>query len=197
MKWKFQNKLLLECFTYRLHNNRQFLKQSGKADKWGRRVVCWSSGLTKVNREWKSFPRRALLIKTCSTINVLEATNEALFDLFVFHHCGWVDETSFSLHFFIITIFPVFSLYRSLSADDSNRNENDVDYVYSSVKGGGQEKNELKAAQLKTKQLEQRIAELEKRLPKKYDDVKFLNYQNRKRILVRKKLQQSTFTVKL
>jgi hypothetical protein len=99
-----------------------------------------------------------------------------------------------SRHFFFS---PVFSLYRSLSADDSNRIENDVDYVYGSVKGNNKDKDELKAAQLKIRQLEQRLAGLEERLPKKYEEVRKLNYQSRKRILVRKLLKtQSSFTVK-
>lgn len=77
-------------------------------------------------------------------------------------------------------------MYRSLSADDNPRNDNEIDYVYSSVKGsGGRDTSELKAAQQKIQLLEKRLAELESRLPKKYDEVKFLNYQNRKRILVR------------
>ena len=37
----------------------------------------------------------------------------------------------------------------------------------------------------KIAQLEERIKELESRSPKKYPDVKFLTYQDRKRILVR------------
>lgn len=70
--------------------------------------------------------------------------------------------------------------------------------MYNSVKGGGKEKVELKAAQLKIKQLERRIAGLEGRLPKKYEAVRKLNYQNRKRILVRKDLEtQSSFTVNI
>lgn len=44
--------------------------------------------------------------------------------------------------------------------------------------------NELRVAQMKIKLLEQRIVELENRLPKKYGEVKFLNYQTRKRIMV-------------
>lgn len=78
-------------------------------------------------------------------------------------------------------------MYRSLSADDETRGENDVDYVYNNGNRAlGKEKMDLKAAQLKIKQLEKRLEELEGRLPKKYDEVRFLNYQNRKRILVRK-----------
>lgn len=77
----------------------------------------------------------------------------------------------------------MFSLYRSLSADETDRNDNEVDYVYNNLKGGN--KMELQASNQKIKQLELRIAELEDRLPKKYDEVKFLNYQNRKRILVK------------
>lgn len=76
-------------------------------------------------------------------------------------------------------------MYRSLSAD--NPLENDVDYsMGGEVKGGvSKEKNELRVAQQKIKLLEQRLEELEKRLPKKYGEVKFLNYQTRKRIMVR------------
>lgn len=75
-------------------------------------------------------------------------------------------------------------MYRSLSADDTNHIDNDADYVFNNVKAYSREKNDLRLAQAKIKQLEDRIAELENRLPKKYDEVKFLNYQNRKRILV-------------
>lgn len=78
----------------------------------------------------------------------------------------------------------VFSLYRSLSADDTNKIDNDVDYVFNNAKTYGRDRNDLRVAQVRIKQLEERIAELENRLPKKYDEVKFLNYQNRKRILV-------------
>ena len=42
----------------------------------------------------------------------------------------------------------------------------------------------LKLAQDKIKKLEERIDDLESRIPKKYESVKFLNYQVRKRILV-------------
>ena len=89
------------------------------------------------------------------------------------------------IFFFVIAenVFSVFSLYRSLSADETDRNDNEVDYVYNNLKGGN--KMELQASNQKIKQLELRIAELEDRLPKKYDEVKFLNYQNRKRILVK------------
>ena len=43
---------------------------------------------------------------------------------------------------------------------------------------------DLKLAQNKIRKLEERIDDLESRIPKKYDEVKFLNYQVRKRILV-------------
>lgn len=77
----------------------------------------------------------------------------------------------------------MFSLYRSLSADDTNRNGIDDDYVLKNV-DKNREKSDLTASQLKIRQLEKRLEELENRLPKQYDEVKFLNYQNRKRILV-------------
>ena len=44
--------------------------------------------------------------------------------------------------------------------------------------------DDLKLAHDKIKELEERINDLESRLPKKYEKVKFLNYQVRKRILV-------------
>jgi TolA-binding protein len=75
-------------------------------------------------------------------------------------------------------------LYRSLSADETARNENEVDYMFTNVKAYSSEKNQLRIAEQRIKQLENRIEELEQRLPKKYEAVKFLNYQNRKRILV-------------
>lgn len=69
-----------------------------------------------------------------------------------------------------------------ITADDTNKNEiNDDEYM---IAGPSHEKMELKIAQAKIKQLEKRLEELENRLPKKYDAVQFLNYQNRKRILV-------------
>jgi Fic family protein len=77
----------------------------------------------------------------------------------------------------------VFSLYRSLSADETAKNDNEVDYEFNNAKVSGKE-NELRNAQDRIKTLENRIEELEQRLPKKYEAVKFLNYQNRKRILV-------------
>lgn len=82
-------------------------------------------------------------------------------------------------------------MYRSLSADDTNKNDNEVDYVFNNVKAYSRDRNDLKHAQLKIKQLEDRIAELDNRLPKKYDEVKFLNYQNRKRILVSRVASES------
>lgn len=52
---------------------------------------------------------------------------------------------------------------------------------------------DLKLAQDKIKKLEDRIDDLESRIPKKYDQVKFLNYQVRKRILVTGKVHISIF----
>jgi hypothetical protein len=56
--------------------------------------------------------------------------------------------------------------------------------MFTNVKAYSSEKNQLRIAEQRIKQLENRIEELEQRLPKKYEAVKFLNYQNRKRILV-------------
>lgn len=44
---------------------------------------------------------------------------------------------------------------------------------------------ELEQTKLKIKELELKIQLLEDRIPKKYPDVTYLNYKNRKRILVR------------
>lgn len=44
---------------------------------------------------------------------------------------------------------------------------------------------ELEQTKLKIKELEFKIQLLEDRIPKKYPDVTYLNYKNRKRILVR------------
>lgn len=44
---------------------------------------------------------------------------------------------------------------------------------------------ELEQTKLKIKELELKIQMLEDRIPKKYPDVTYLNYKNRKRILVR------------
>ncbi|XP_055371192.1 UDP-glucuronic acid decarboxylase 1 [Condylostylus longicornis] len=45
-------------------------------------------------------------------------------------------------------------------------------------------RKELEETKTRLKQIENRIMEMEKNIPKKYPDVKFLNYKNRKRILI-------------
>ena len=47
---------------------------------------------------------------------------------------------------------------------------------------------ELKKAHQRIKELERKVDQLESRIPQKFTDVKFLNYQMRKRILVMFKL---------
>lgn len=54
-------------------------------------------------------------------------------------------------------------------------NDNELDNRYT----------ELEQTKLKIKELELKIQLLEDRIPKKYPDVTYLNYKNRKRILVR------------
>lgn len=71
----------------------------------------------------------------------------------------------------------VFSVYKSLSTDEHNGIDAASSYHYETG-------SDIKLAQDKIRQLEARIRELEDRIPKKYGRVKFLNYQNRKRILV-------------
>jgi len=80
----------------------------------------------------------------------------------------------------LFSVIIVFSSYRSLSADDVN-NEVGDEYIANEPSHG---KDELRVAEAKIKMLEKRLEELENRLPKQYDVVKFLNYQNRKRILI-------------
>lgn len=81
----------------------------------------------------------------------------------------------------------VFSVYKTISTDEHS---NAIDANYHEELVGRMtgvhhsSNNELKLAQDKIRQLEERINELEQRIPKKYGQVKFLNYQNRKRILV-------------
>lgn len=96
----------------------------------------------------------------------------------------------------------VFSVYRSFgSADEARGLDNEIDYMYndfekkdpkqlapkkdSLVEHRKDKRTDLEVADNRIRELEKRIAELEDRLPKKYDRVRFLNYQNRKRILVR------------
>lgn len=70
--------------------------------------------------------------------------------------------------------------------DEPKKKVNEIDYVFDNVKmPGGREKIESQVAQKSIEMLEKRLAELEARLPKPYEEVKFLNYKNRKRILVR------------
>ena len=45
--------------------------------------------------------------------------------------------------------------------------------------------NNLYEAKRRIRELEEKLASLEFRIPKKFPDVKFLNYRSRKRILVR------------
>lgn len=52
---------------------------------------------------------------------------------------------------------------------------------------------DLKLALDKIRKLEERVYDLENRVPKKYEKVKFLNYQVRKRILVTGKVHDFKF----
>jgi peptidoglycan hydrolase CwlO-like protein len=56
--------------------------------------------------------------------------------------------------------------------------------IHPHVKEINSKYNELNEAKAKIEELESRIAYLENHIPKKYPDVKFQNYKNRKRILV-------------
>lgn len=92
----------------------------------------------------------------------------------------------------MICLFLVFSLYKSLSANENNLNsEINANYELSNdnhnLKDGKNDNlyKELELAKNQIKLLEAKIKNLEDvTSAKKYEDVKFLNYQNRKRILV-------------
>lgn len=62
-------------------------------------------------------------------------------------------------------------------------NDNELDNKYT----------ELEQTKSKLKELELKIQVLEDRIPKKYPDVSYLNYKNRKRILVRYKKEVPFF----
>lgn len=92
----------------------------------------------------------------------------------------------------MICLFLVFSLYKSLSANENEIN-NDIVANYELINENSNNKDEkrdniykeLELAKEKIKLLESKIKNLEDiTSAKKYEDVKFLNYQNRKRILV-------------
>lgn len=92
----------------------------------------------------------------------------------------------------MICLFLVFSLYKSLSANENEIN-NDIIVNYELMNENSNNKDEkkdniykeLELAKEKIKLLESKIKNLEDiTSAKKYEDVKFLNYQNRKRILV-------------
>lgn len=92
----------------------------------------------------------------------------------------------------MICLFLVFSLYKSLSANEDEISNNNVvnyeltnDNPYQKDEKNDNIYKELELAKEKIKLLESKIKNLEDiTSAKKYEDVKFLNYQNRKRILV-------------
>lgn len=111
----------------------------------------------------------------------------------------WSDNEHYLLFLFVIAVF---CLYKSLVNDeliynfDSNK--------YSSLISSKQQQNalpnahevdgeltssynELNDARQQLRLLEMKIKTLENRIAKKYPDVSFLNYKNRKRILVSKR----------
>jgi cell shape-determining protein MreC len=84
----------------------------------------------------------------------------------------------------LLLFIQVFCVFKTLSSEE-HTNINEVSYNFGSVKGLNEKNIELREALEKIKQLEQRISQLEElNIPKKYENVKFLNYQNRKRILI-------------
>ncbi|CAO1397606.1 unnamed protein product [Diamesa hyperborea] len=97
-------------------------------------------------------------------------------------------------HFLIglVAILVVFSLYKSLSANEDEISDNNIANYELTNENPNQNNEkrdnfykELELAKEKIKLLESKIKNLEDiTSAKKYEDVKFLNYQNRKRILI-------------
>ncbi|CAG9812303.1 unnamed protein product [Chironomus riparius] len=85
----------------------------------------------------------------------------------------------------ILVLFVlVFSVYKSISTDEHNSINLIYHDEFAEKMIDSNTDEELKLAQDKIKKLEERLDDLECRIPKKYETVKFLNYQVRKRILV-------------
>lgn len=104
--------------------------------------------------------------------------------LFVLGEFFFKKIRNFSTNFSIL----VFSVYKSISTDEHNN----INLIYHDEFAekviDSNIDEDLKLAQDKIKKLEERIDDLENRIPKKYENVKFLNYQVRKRILVTGKI---------
>lgn len=86
-------------------------------------------------------------------------------------------------------IFVVFFVYKTLSAEvNENDYNNSVHYELDDSLKKPKDDSKLKEAQLKIVELERRLEilelELKEQLPKKFQEVKFLNYHIKKRILI-------------
>lgn len=89
---------------------------------------------------------------------------------------------------FYIFLLVLCLLYKSLAVniEDSNRELLPKSYIQEAVDSNaiGSTNYELKKAHQRIKELERKVDQLESRIPQKFTDVRFLNYQMRKRILV-------------
>lgn len=104
-------------------------------------------------------------------------------------------------------MISVFSCYKMPQANEteSKKSQNDIEGFKppefqnpinddaldnNQEEGGGDNnmKSNLRRAEQRIRELEKRLYDLEKRLPVKFEEVNFLNYQKKKRILVRKHL---------
>lgn len=99
-----------------------------------------------------------------------------------------LEETSkIDIEFFIIFFLSVFFVYKYQTLGVYNEvagsQNNKIDYE-SNGQNANSQSEQLSIAKRKIEQLEMKIAELESRFPKKYSDVRYLNYQYRKRILI-------------
>lgn len=108
--------------------------------------------------------------------------------------------------------FAVFSCYKMPQANETElrKTSNDVDSYRHEIQTGANSlasdnsddnsisvKSNLLKAEQRIKELESRLHELEKRLPVKFEEVNFLNFSKKKRILVRCSLVSDSYQLKL
>jgi hypothetical protein len=79
-------------------------------------------------------------------------------------------------------------LHDDFEVEESVFAEKIIDNNEIDVHGYNDVQNVLQRAEQKIKMLEKKIQQLEKRLPVEFQEVNFLNYQNKKRILVSVKI---------
>ncbi|XP_066975809.1 UDP-glucuronic acid decarboxylase 1 [Macrobrachium rosenbergii] len=107
--------------------------------------------------------------------------------------------SSVTLLAFALAVIFSWSLVSSKTSDDIHRKANQIDYTESQRQSSHQHDDDNDAQQQtlakhgitnlveaasRIKELEERLREIEFRIPKKYPEVKFLTYKDRKRILI-------------